>query len=336
VDGVQELHDSCRIFPDGKPSYHLAHGAAMDWMSRGYDMGSKITISPNNITYLADSMKKMIDDGYYDINANYVYEDGWTLEHATEAYKQIKKFTDATVDEYDYNSTAMSFLENNGTPMIASDNKNWCGGTGSMLSMDPDGYLYPCIRYMESSLGSQVPPVRIGHINTGLRLQKCEDDCLKCMLTATRRGQSEDKCFYCPVAQGCGWCSGYNYQTFGTVHKRACYICIVHKARALATCYYVNKHIESGDKGKPQPLFLPESEAVEIIGQEQYDELVALTESVGGYVNKSNKSMVHIKKQYEAVCGKEYKDEMYDYFDPEDTDTLNRFIEEDKSILGNA
>jgi radical SAM peptide maturase (CXXX-repeat target family) len=337
VDGVQELHDSCRVFPDGKPSYHLAHHAAMDWMSRGYDMGSKITISPNNITYLAECMKKMIDDGYYEINANYVYEDGWELKHATEAYKQIKKFTDDTVDDYDYNSLVISFLNNNGTPIPANDNRNYCGGTGSMLSMDPDGYLYPCIRYMESSIGTKVPPVRIGHISTGLRQKKCEDDCLKCMLTANRRGQSEDKCFYCPVASGCGWCSGYNYQVFGTVHKRTTYICIVHKARTLATCYYINKHIASGDEGTPQPLLLPESEAVEIIGQEQYDELVALTESVGGYVNKTNKSMVHIKHGHEGGIGATtgYSDEDLEYFDPDDTETLNKFIEMDKDILGN-
>ena len=49
VDGTQELHDACRVFPDGKPSYYLAHGAAIDWMNRGYYMGSKITIAPGNV-----------------------------------------------------------------------------------------------------------------------------------------------------------------------------------------------------------------------------------------------------------------------------------------------
>ena len=55
VDGNQELHDSCRIFPDGSPSYDLAVSAAKDWMDKGNYMGSKITIAPANVmhTYLS-------------------------------------------------------------------------------------------------------------------------------------------------------------------------------------------------------------------------------------------------------------------------------------------
>lgn len=292
VDGVQELHDKCRVFPDGSPSYHLAHHAALDWMSRGYYMGSKITISPDNITYLAKSMEQMIEDGYADINANFVYEDGWELKHATECYKQIKEFTDKTVMDFDMNDFAISFLTHNGKPMTIIDNQNWCGGTGSMLAMDPDGYLYPCIRYMESSLGTKIKPLRIGNIHTGLLQKPDEKECMNCMNAVNRRSQSTDECWYCPVSQGCGWCSGYNYQTFGTVNKRTVFTCIMHKARSLSTAYYVNMHIASGDKGDPMDIYLPEDEAVEIIGKEQYDELVKLTESVGGQVNKTGKHQV--------------------------------------------
>lgn len=335
VDGVQELHDACRIFPDGKPSYHLAHGAALDWMARGYDMGSKITISPNNVTYLADSMKQMIDDGYYEINANCVYEEGWEIKHATELFNQIKRFTDETVDEYDYNTISISLLASNGTPMHASDNKNWCGGTGDMLSMDPDGFLYPCIRYMESSLGDQRKPIRIGNIHEGLMLKQCEKDCIKCMSSVTRRSQSTDECFYCPIAQGCGWCSGYNYQTFGTVDKRATFTCIMHKARSLATCYYINKHIASGDSGIPQPLFLAEDQAVEIIGREQYDELVKLTASLGAYVNKSGRHMVHLKESEMSNFTRERCKEIVEWFDESDTATLESFKAIDRVVIDN-
>ena len=334
VDGVQELHDACRIFPDGKPSYHLAHGAALDWMSRGYQMGSKITISPNNVTYLADSMKQMIDDGYYEINANCVYEEGWELKHATELFNQIKRFTDDTVEDYDYNTINISLLNNNGVPLSVLDNKNWCGGTGDMLSMDPDGFLYPCIRYMESSLGNQRPPIRIGNIHDGLMLKQCEKDCIKCMSSVTRRSQSTDECFYCPIAQGCGWCSGYNYQTFGTVNKRSTFTCIMHKARSLATCYYINKHIASGDEGNPQPIFLPETEAVEIIGREQYDELVRLTKSLGGYINQTNKKMVHQQKDL-VTTDYSYRNckDKFDWFDESDTEALEKIKAMDKELM---
>ena len=57
IDGNKELHDSCRVFPDGGPSYDIAVDAASDWMKRGNHMGSKITIAPGNISFLYDAIK---------------------------------------------------------------------------------------------------------------------------------------------------------------------------------------------------------------------------------------------------------------------------------------
>ena len=45
-------------------------------------------------------------------------------------------------------------------------------------------------------------------------------------------------------------CSAYNFQEFGTVDKRATYICVMHKARALANVYFWNKYYEKQGKKK--------------------------------------------------------------------------------------
>ena len=38
--------------------------------------------------------------------------------------------------------------------------KNWCGvGEGKMLAINYKGELYPCIRFMESSLGKDAKPL---------------------------------------------------------------------------------------------------------------------------------------------------------------------------------
>ena len=89
---------------------------------------------------------------------------------------------------------------------VASIYKYYSGGTGLMLSMDPDGYLYPCIRYMESSLGTDVKPLRIGHVDTGIAQTECDKKCVDCLNAVTRRTQSTDECYYCPIAAGCSWC----------------------------------------------------------------------------------------------------------------------------------
>lgn len=287
VDGIKELHDSCRVFPDGSPSYHLAHDAAMDWMHRGYYMGSKITIAPGNVGFLAASLKAMVNDGYHEINANCVYEKGWTEEHATVLYEQCKEFSDWLIQRDDAGEYYVSLLSDKfGYPLSEDYLDNWCGGVGSMLSVDPDGDLYPCIRYMESSLGTDQPPLKIGNVWDGICTKQCERDCLSCMRGVTRRSQSTDECFYCPIGQGCSWCSAYNYQVNGTVDKRVTYICVMHKARVLALNYFWNKYHESRKDGEVFDLWIPRAWAVPIVGEEEYELLAERTRRLGGYVNE--------------------------------------------------
>ena len=277
IDGNKELHDSCRVFPNGAPSYDIAVAGAKDWMSRGYYMGSKITIAPGNVTHVYDALVHMIELGYDDINANCVYEEGWTNDHALELYNQMKKTADY-INEHNLVDDVFCSLyqEKFFHPKEETDIQNWCGGNGVMLSCDPDGYLYPCIRYMESSLGDSREPLRIGHVNEGIAQCSKYAKCVDCLNCVNRKTQSTDECFYCPIAEGCSWCSAYNYQVNGTVDKRVTYICCMHKARALANAYYWGKYYENHQPNKKFELYVPKDWAIEIIGEEEYNYLISL------------------------------------------------------------
>ena len=279
IDGNKELHDACRIFPDGSPSYDIAVAAAKDWISRGKYMGSKITIAPGNLDYLYDAIIHMVSLGYDEINANTVFEKGWTIEHAKKFYYMLKRVADYWVDNNIVETHYLSLFEEDFfCPKDEDDDNNWCGGTGSMLSMDPDGYLYPCIRYMESSLGSTREPLCIGHIDTGIGKTECHKNCIDCLNNITRRSQSTDECFYCPIASGCAWCSAYNYQETGTPNKRVTYICDMHKARSLANVYFWNKYYKKSNTDKVFKMYCPKEWALEIIGIEEYNMLLSLSE----------------------------------------------------------
>lgn len=152
-----------------------------------------------------------------------------------------------------------------------------CGGTGMMISCDPDGFIYPCIRYMESSLGTDQKPLRIGDVDNGVGTcteHKCTIDCLQCI---TRRSQSTDECFYCPIAEGCSWCSAYNYQVYGTPNARATFICIMHKARALANVYFWNKYYRKRGEKKYMKNYVPDEWALEIIDEDELNMLKELS-----------------------------------------------------------
>ena len=228
IDGDKQLHDSCRVFPDGSGSYDLAIAAAKDYMTKGNALGSKMTIAPGNVDYLYHAVIGLLDAGYRAINLNCVYEKGWTLDHAATLYTQLKRLADFVLlsDEQPYLSI---FSESIGHPLPEDDNQNWCGGTGLMLAVDCDGLFFPCLRYMGTSLGHEQRPYTIGDLEHGINVLPEHRARVAEMAAVTRRSQSTDECFACPIASGCSWCSAYNYQCTGTPDKRVTYICPMHK-----------------------------------------------------------------------------------------------------------
>ena len=241
IDGNKALHDACRVFPDGSGSYDLAMKAVKDWRAKGNFIGSKMTLAPANIQYASEAVISLLQNGYEDIHLNCVFEEGWTNELSKIYYEELIKIANYLLNNNI--ETAISvFNEDFYKPLPTEHDENWCGGDGRMIAVDWKGNIYPCLRFMPSSLGTDREPLIIGNVNDGLLKTKkqCEvNDCLKCL---TRRSQSSDECFNCPVAAGCSWCTAYNYQVFGTPNKRATFICDMHKAEAKANVYFWNKY----------------------------------------------------------------------------------------------
>lgn len=279
VDGTESMHDACRKFPDGRGSYALAEDAASDWMAHGGKMGSKLTIAPGNVDRLYEAVTHMFGKGYADVWANCVYEEGWTLEHASELYRQMKDIGQWMMDQ-DFNletEKSMSlFSEDFFHPKDPNDIQNWCGGNGVMIACGWDGRIYPCIRYMEMSLGDERPPMILGDVDNGILQCEKHRSCYECLKKVDRRTQSTDECFYCPIAEGCSWCTAYNYQIFGTPDKRATFICPMHKARALANAWFWPRYYRLHGINKQYTLFVPDEWALEIISQDELNEIKEL------------------------------------------------------------
>jgi radical SAM peptide maturase (CXXX-repeat target family) len=274
IDGNKELHDACRIDLEGKGTYDRAIAAVNDYKTKFHgNMGSKMTISPENITKLSKAVIDMIENNKYThINLNCVFEEGWNNEHAKILYYELNKITDWLIENDLQDEIILSIFDNHyiGKRLPEENNNNWCGGTGYMLSTDCDGNLYPCQRYSPASIGDKQPLYIIGDLECGIGKCKEHLDRINCLNCITRRSQSTDECFNCPIAGGCAWCSAYNYEVFGTPDKRATFICCMHKARVLANMYRWWK------QGKEYEVEFPEDWAIEIIGKEEYDKLLKL------------------------------------------------------------
>ena len=278
IDGNKELHDACRVFPDGSGSYDIAMKAVRHYIDvLGGSMGSKMTLAPSNIMYTCDAVKGLIDQGYDEIFLNCVFEKGWTEEHATILYNQLKELADYLIDNDLTDKIYIAMFEPRFfQPKAPTDSENWCGGNGKMISVDWKGDIYPCIRYMESSLGNTVEPVIIGNVNDGIMTTaKCKW-CAQRLKTVNRLNQSTQECIDCPIAEGCAWCQAYNYQDSGSFFHRATYICCMHKARSLANAYYWNKKFIKENSNNRFKIWLPDEECLKIISQEELNMLKEL------------------------------------------------------------
>ena len=166
--------------------------------------------------------------------------------------------------------------------MDKNNNKNWCGGVITEdtinFSIDYKGDIYPCIRYMESSLNGKQKPVIIGDIFNGYNQTQEQQENIKLLSNITRRSQSTDECFNCPIAEGCAWCSGYNYEEFGTPNKRATYTCSMHQAASLANVYLLNKLYKKLNIDRQFKMYIPKDWALNIIDEQEYSMLLELSQ----------------------------------------------------------
>jgi uncharacterized protein len=278
IDGNKELHDSCRRFPDGSPSYDIVEQSMFEHLKVDPYAATKLTLAPANVMHAYKALRHLFEGiGLPTIFANCVYEEGWTNEHAAILYEQLKQFADWILENnIEIDHYCSIFDPTLGTPMSPLDNNNWCGGTGSMISFTPDGYAQPCLRYTHFNLNDKQPEIRMGDVETGIANTEEYKNTLKSLDAITRRSQSTDECFNCPIAQGCSWCSAYNYEVTGTPNKRVTFICPMHKARVMANRYFWKKLYAKHRINRDFPLTIPKEWALEIISEEEYDILLRL------------------------------------------------------------
>lgn len=282
IDGNKDLHDSCRIDLNGQGSYDRAMEAVMHYRTHYNNyIGTKMTLAPENIFYLYDSITDLINKNFQLINLNCVFEDVWENYDTKIFYNELIKIADYLIDNSLYNKINLSiFDEDIGEAMTPEENTNWCGGClnndgkGSSFAVNHQGKFYSCIRYMDSSLNNKQPELPIGDINHDFSFTSEEKNNIQKLSDITRRSQSTDECFFCPVARGCSWCSAFNYEETGTPNKRVIYICKMHKTRVLANLYYWNKIYKTLNINLIKNNNISKEESISLIGEENYYRLI--------------------------------------------------------------
>lgn len=271
IDGDKAAHDACRVDCSGCGSYDRAIKMFREVSGPDGKRTTKYTIAPGNLRLFASSVRHLVlEEGCDTVNCNCVYEEGWTVDHARELYRQLKEVSDMVQESG--TDTYISILDwEAGHHLPDTETQNWCGGDGRMLAFEIDGTVLPCMRYSTLSIPEEERPLyRIGDVAWGIANRPDDKQRLAALRSITRQSQSEQRCLDCPINAGCAWCTAYNYQRTGTPNQRVTYICKMHWARVLAQCYHHNRlHLLHPDHA-PKKIDIPEEWALEILDRDEW------------------------------------------------------------------
>ena len=239
IDGTREKHDIQRVYRhNGAGSYNDVVKNVPLWLEQFPGSATKVTVSHDDLPYIAESVLHLFSLGIREVNINVVFEDVWQEGDDVLFEQQLKELADEMIEkDLCRNHYCSFFSEFIGKPQDpALYNQNWCG-SGKMLSIDAEGNFYPCTRFAQYSLCNK-KAIIVGNVDNGI-----DHDRLRPFLTLNRCTQSPQECIDCEVASGCAWCQGANYDfaDTNTVFQRATYICRMHKARVRANDYFWNK-----------------------------------------------------------------------------------------------
>jgi radical SAM peptide maturase (CXXX-repeat target family) len=140
IDGNKELQDACRIQPNGEGSYDIDIIALNHYNKyHTVERNSKMTLAPENIGYLYDSVVSFINEKMESINLNCVFEEVWSLETATLEYKQLKKLADYILEHNLEHLYIAIFDDRSEERLDRTSDSNFCF-RGDTLIQTPEGH----------------------------------------------------------------------------------------------------------------------------------------------------------------------------------------------------
>lgn len=239
LDGDRKCHDACRKYKNGKGSYSDVERAVLDYLSRGKQPNTKLTVSPQNVKYFYDGVVNLHKLGYRSARASYVYENVWTERSEKQYFDQLIRVADFVVD----NNFDLSIFDDEFYRFNSREICEGCGANGSILALDYTGKLYSCFRFSQCSIPHR-EAYCIGNVDDGVtRLDR-----VNCLRNAIM--YKFDKCKKCEINDGCGWCAAYNYDVTGDITDSPYTWCSMHKLTYEGYKYFLEKKRKKNGENK--------------------------------------------------------------------------------------
>lgn len=225
IDGVREAHNLNRIFKDGTGSYDKVIDNIKRLLTKRSDLKARLTINPQNVSFLFDGVKHLIELGFMDIEpVPDEFDNTWNQETIDILYSEGKKIIDY-VEEND-------LVVNIGliNDALVKCRNNICDGGITTMSIESNGDIYPCI----TSVGHN--EFIIGDVYNGINSDKLKD--------IYKWGHEKN--------EGCIGCERYDYCTAtrckiinklltNDLHTASVVTCNLQNTRVNLASYYQEK-----------------------------------------------------------------------------------------------
>ena len=218
-DGIKQANDQHRKTADGRESFDLLLPKLRMLLDARPYSSILMVVNPDTVKHLVDSVSFLLDEGARYIIVSLNYAGQWDEESLAALEKQYKKLAKLYIK---WTRMGKKFYLSPFEVKIAlhineaNANSLRCDLGMRQLSVDPDGYLYPCVQFTKAGGQSQWC---IGDVDNGIAPQawtrirkaatKPKEHCEKCALNK--------RCFHT--------CACLNWQAAGSIETVCPVLC---------------------------------------------------------------------------------------------------------------
>lgn len=209
VDGCREAHDAHRRLPDGSPSFERILPRLQALLAARPYAPVFVTVTPDSAPWLRTSVAFLLDQGVRYLVVSLDHVAAWD-EAAFEVLEA--QYTGLAEDYVAWSRAGRKFYLSPFEVKLAShvQGPDWdrcrCHLGQRQLSVDPEGWLYPCVQFTAGG-----PAWRVGHVATGV------DEAALHRLYLTSQGVAEP-CRACGIQARCQrTCGCLNWQATGSL-----------------------------------------------------------------------------------------------------------------------
>jgi uncharacterized protein len=218
-DGIREAHDRHRRMVGGGPSFDVLYPKLKLLLAARPYSSILMVVNPDTVEYLCDSVAFLMDEGYRYLLVSLNYAGNWQEADMKKLSRQYEKLGELYIQ---WTEAGRKFYLSPFEVKLSSHiNKHCyhherCELAQKQISVDPQGYLFPCVQFTRAKPGSDFC---IGHVDSGI------DETARQRLYAASLAERQP-CAQCTIRERCNHtCGCLNWQTTGTLTEVSPVLC---------------------------------------------------------------------------------------------------------------